>query len=78
MSPNTTTSTATAGGASSPALLNAFTGVKVLPSNDTLAIMEALYLHGPLAVYMYAAMPDFMFYADGIYDNAACPSVGPR
>ncbi|GIL59012.1 hypothetical protein Vafri_13985, partial [Volvox africanus] len=58
----------------SPSLLNAFSGIKRVTPNDTQAIMEALYLYGPLPVYMYASMPDFQFYSSGIYSNPDCPS----
>ncbi|KAG2498163.1 hypothetical protein HYH03_003920 [Edaphochlamys debaryana] len=45
--------------------------VHVAP-RDEQAVMEALYLHGPLAVVLDGSEPDLTFYAEGVYHNKDC------
>ncbi|PNW79515.1 hypothetical protein CHLRE_08g358522v5 [Chlamydomonas reinhardtii] len=43
-----------------------------VPPRDESALMEAVYLHGPVAVLMNAARVPFKFYSEGVYHNEEC------
>ncbi|GIL54872.1 hypothetical protein Vafri_10565 [Volvox africanus] len=49
-----------------------FSGYLNVPSRDEGALMEAVALHGPVAVLMNAALPPFKFYSEGVYYNERC------
>jgi cathepsin L len=49
-----------------------FKGFRAIPRQDKLALMEALYTKGPLAVSIDAGNPSFRFYSSGVYDEPAC------
>ncbi|GLI71137.1 hypothetical protein VaNZ11_016236 [Volvox africanus] len=54
-----------------------FSGYVNVPSRDEGALMEAVALHGPVAVLMNAALPPFKFYSEGVYYNEQC-GQGPE
>ncbi|GLC69955.1 hypothetical protein PLESTF_000903600 [Pleodorina starrii] len=58
--------------ASSPPLSARFSGYVNVPERDEAALMEAVALHGPVAVLMNAALPPFRFYSEGVYYNQEC------
>ncbi|EFJ39241.1 hypothetical protein VOLCADRAFT_71624, partial [Volvox carteri f. nagariensis] len=52
-----------------------FSGYLNIPSRDEAALMEAVALHGPVAVLMNAALAPFRFYSEGVYYNEECGQV---
>ncbi|KAG2424481.1 hypothetical protein HXX76_014533 [Chlamydomonas incerta] len=59
-------------GQGQPPLVARFTDFVNVPTRDEAALMEAVYLHGPLAVLMNAARTPFKFYSEGVYHNEEC------
>ncbi|GFR49771.1 hypothetical protein Agub_g11937 [Astrephomene gubernaculifera] len=72
-SPSNTSSSLSSSRSSPPAPLSGrFSGFLNVPPRDEGALMEALALHGPVAVVMHAALPPFKFYSEGVYYNDKC------
>lgn len=49
-----------------------FDGYVEVASKDEVAVMEALWRHGPLAVGIDASFDEFLFYSEGVYRNRRC------
>ncbi|GIL80283.1 hypothetical protein Vretimale_17448 [Volvox reticuliferus] len=74
---STSTTSTTPAAASSSSLFGAppiarFSGFKRVPSRNEKALMEAVALHGPVAVGIDGGRATFRFYSEGVYHNPHC------
>ncbi|MEW5318355.1 MAG: hypothetical protein WDW38_009581 [Sanguina aurantia] len=56
----------------------AFKGYVNVPSNNESALMEAVALHGPVAVSIDAKHPEFKFYSEGVFYDSTCGTTLDR
>lgn len=71
LSPFSQTLTADRSIASAPRIAT-FKGYVNVPSNNESALMEAVALHGPVAVSIDAKHPEFKFYSEGVSKQGLC------
>jgi C1A family cysteine protease len=56
----------------SPPLAAKFSKYIKVATRDEKALMEAVHLHGPVAVSLDASLDTFKWYSEGVYKEAAC------
>ena len=55
-----------------PALIAQFSKYVKVAHRDEKALMEAVHLHGPVAVSLDASLDTFKWYSEGVYKEVAC------
>ncbi|KXZ45509.1 hypothetical protein GPECTOR_54g251 [Gonium pectorale] len=53
-------------------LVGRFSGYWAVESRNELALMEAVYKYGPVAVSVYADLDNFRYFSEGVYDEPDC------
>ncbi|GIL54871.1 hypothetical protein Vafri_10565, partial [Volvox africanus] len=69
---NTTSASASSSSLSKAPPVARFSGFQRTPSRDEKALMEAVALHGPVAVGIDGGQATFRFYSEGIYHDPHC------